>query len=1012
MKRFVLYWFLLKVVGRQILLGYGIVALLSVAILASLFLASRYGLEAYVSDQIGRIPWEISVLQRGETQRFTELRNEYQKLPGVREVQGIGFLRLRNISPVRLTIANERIPVRWIAFVSASDERLLPPELREVSGENGDGEARHRIEAALVGAPGHNTGGSPQNIRAGSPVRFTVNPEEEEEEEAAGHTHDEPAFWGPTHVTFEGELARTPPQIERQEFNRWMLREVGALAYLPEEAILFRVSTDQFQALATQFHGLFQTAEGMHGGAEPPPYVPEMTHLIALDRQALVSTWDLEGSLQRLEPKVRQIYQSAQDLTPFAWVNSDLVRLLSRMSSIARLISLATLLVAVPLLWMGWVLAKWLGRLLVLNQRRLIGLALLRGISTREAGRSVLLSLVLGGFLGGFVGLLLGIGLSVLGYSLGGHPLPPWSVLLEALVYFGSFLIVGVGLALLSGREVLLFVRRLTPREAISRAEGEAAEKAVPTLSWYYVTSFLVALVLGIYKIGSWIAGRSLLLAATRGLFADPVEQALVAFEGFLNFAAVPLLLYGLAGLLLWRVSLVQKVISHLTTPLVGGVDWFVSQYMAQRRHRVAQLLFVAGMATSLSLMPQIAGDGFYNRILRGVQTSLGADVLLEFNLQPLGGRQVGPAPLGRYQEVLQPPVNQLHELIARDDGVATVEVMEQFLIPSVYIPGQSGLVLNVMEDPANYLKVVRYEDRLGLTRSFSQTVSSLDNGNIIGSQGLFRLRAIPLQKPVILGYDSRGQEILVQFGDVVAFLPGQPALGIAQREGFVEAEVDYLNYLLGADARMVISRQQLGRSADLGNLVVVPSRAVFLISTKNGVPKEDVIARLNSQLPWKPDLARWEADERKRLGKDMFVSLALENMRVYMIGSLLLACASVAAIALSNFLADRRTFGLLRLRGFAPALLVRIALSFFLLPVMAGVLVGIVVGVVSGFGLSQAIWDLPRVYGVGSFLANRLTLSLTAVGIIIALSAIFAAAAFGLGLWLFRRTAREAIRE
>ena len=47
-----------------------------------------------------------------------------------------------------------------------------------------------------------------------------------------------------------------------------------------------------------------------------------------------------------------------------------------------------------------------------------------------------------------------------------------------------------------------------------------------------------------------------------------------------------------------------------------------------------------------------------------------------------------------------------------------------------------------------------------------------------------------------------------------------------------------------------------------------------------------------------------------------MFVSLALENMRVYMIGSLLLACASVAAIALANFLADQHTFGLLRLRG------------------------------------------------------------------------------------------------
>jgi hypothetical protein len=390
----------------------------------------------------------------------------------------------------------------------------------------------------------------------------------------------------------------------------------------------------------------------------------------------------------------------------------------------------------------------------------------------------------------------------------------------------------------------------------------------------------------------------------------------------------------------------------------------------------------------------------------------LGADVLLEFEPQSLGTNSVGPAPLRRYEATLQQQLGQLRERIAGENGVASVEVLQQFLIPGVYVPGQSGLVLDVMDDPGNYLKMVRYEDGLGLTRRFPDTIASLQDGNVIGSQGLFRLRAIPLKKPVMLGYNSSGEPILSQFGDVVAFLPGQPALGIAQREGFAEAEIDYLNYLLGADARMIFSRQHLQEAPELGDLTVVPSRVVFLISTKDGAAKPDLIARLNSRLPWKPEQARWEADERQRVGKDMFVSLALENMRVYMIGSLLLACASVAAIALSNFVADQRTFGLLRLRGVAPSLLLRIALAFFLLPVLAGVVVGIAVGAVSGYGLSQAIWDLPRVVGVGGFLANRLTLTASAVGIIATLSAIFAAVAMALGLWLLRTTAREAIQE
>lgn len=1011
MIRFQLHWFLLRVVGRRILLGYGVVAMLSVTILASLYMASRYGLEAYVADQLNRIPWEVSVLQRGETHRFLELQDKYRHLAGVKEVQGLGFLRLRNMSPVRLEIGNAPVSIRWVAFVSASTLRLLPPELRKGLAGNGVGQAVNRkIEAALVGAGGRDNDGHIENIRAGSSVRFAVSMEPPMEEESE-HMHEDQTPPGAWHVLFEGELAEAPPQVERQEFNRWMLREVGALAYLPEDGIIFPVSPEEFEELATQFHKMFFSSEGMHGGDTPPPYVPEMTHLIRLDRGALISTWDLEGSLQRLDPEVRKIYWTAQDLTPFSWINSDLVRLLTRMNEIARLISLATLLVAIPLLWMGWVLAKWLGRLLVLNQRRLIGLALLRGISGRDAGRSVLLALVLGGGIGGIGGLLLGTVLPIMGYSLAGRSIPPGKVLLEALAYFGAFLIVGVALAVLSGRDVLLFVRRLTPREAIARAEG-GAEKTGLRLSWYYMGTVLVALALGSYKVGSWIAGQSLLLSVGRNHLPAGVVQTLVGVEGLLNFVAVPLLLYGLAGLLLWKVSVAQKAISTLTAPLVGNLDWFVSQYMALRRHRVAQLLFVAGMATSLSLMPQISGDGFYNRLVRGVETSLGADVLLEFNTQDLGPLPVGPTRLGSYQQALQPQVDQLRERIAGERGVTSVGVVEQFLIPSIYIPGQSGLVLNLLEDPDQYLKMVHYEEGLGITRRFSEAVSMLQDGNVIASQGLFRVRAIPLREPVLLGYDSRGAEIPVRFSDAVAFLPGQPALGIEQREGFATAEVDYLNYLLGADARMVISQQHLMRFPKLKDLIIVPSRAVFLITTRDGVSKEELVARLGRQLPSKFAQARWEAEERKHLGKDMFVSLALENMRVYMIGSLLLACASVMAIALANFLADRRLFGLLRLRGLAPLMLLRITLSFFLLPVLAGVVLGIAVGMVSGYGLSQAIWDLPRVYGVGAFLANRLTISASSVGIIVILSAVFVAVAWGLGLWLFRRTAREAIRE
>ena len=51
------------------------------------------------------------------------------------------------------------------------------------------------------------------------------------------------------------------------------------------------------------------------------------------------------------------------------------------MQNIARLIGVVSLLVALPLLWMAWVLAANLAGLLMLNERRTLGLMRLRGIS-------------------------------------------------------------------------------------------------------------------------------------------------------------------------------------------------------------------------------------------------------------------------------------------------------------------------------------------------------------------------------------------------------------------------------------------------------------------------------------------------------------------------------------------------------------------------------------------------------------------------------------------------------
>ena len=130
------------------------------------------------------------------------------------------------------------------------------------------------------------------------------------------------------------------------------------------------------------------------------------------------------------------------------------------------------------------------------------------------------------------------------------------------------------------------------------------------------------------------------------------------------------------------------------------------------------------------------------------------------------------------------------------------------------------------------------------------------------------------------------------------------------------------------------------------------------------------------------------------------------------MLGGLILALASVSAIGFANFLADRRTFGLLRLRGIPVATLLRISISMFLAPVLVGLATGILLGVIAGYGLSQAVWDLPRVLGVAGFLSNKLVLTLASVASVLVFTLVLTAIAVGFGLWPARKTAREAITE
>src|SRR5262249_46555735 len=158
----------------------------------------------------------------------------------------------------------------------------------------------------------------------------------------------------------------------------------------------------------------------------------------------------------------------------------------------------------------------------------------------------------------------------------------------------------------------------------------------------------------------------------------------------------------------------------------------------------------------------------------------------------------------------------------------------------------------------------VRYEDEIGLTRPFSEIVSALPGDDLTASSGFLRTRKVPLNEYVSLGVSGDYSDVRAQFKDVLAFLPGQPSVGVAQREGYAGAEVDYLNYMMNSDARVISTLAPFTRSA-LGQLSVLPSKVVFLVKTGKEATPEDV-TRIVAALPFKPETVRTQDLERQKV--------------------------------------------------------------------------------------------------------------------------------------------------
>lgn len=1004
---------LLRILGRRAFVTFGLVTFLVGALLATVNLTSRYALKVYVEDQLSRIPWDLAIYQRGGITGREQLPAAVGDVQGVTDVESLVFLRARfpEGGEVVSEVDGKPLTSPWMSLLAASDTSILPPQLAfalDRSRETGGTGA----VLALVG-PERAMGGAFLALQGSKTFSVKVQTE------------------GETRLLFTTPL-RGVIRLDRDELNRWLMDQTGSVSYIPYIGIILLMPHEanviaRFDAVATGIVPLDVMGGGNadRGHLQLAEYEPEMVYLARLRRDELISGWDIAASLDRVSAVNMAIGSAAERVSTRAWngdqaevvlahdpkdptgrekppgafgefvVDSTTEVLLGRMEGIARLVGVLSLLVALPLLWMAWVLGANLAGLLMLNERRTFGLMRLRGISGRAMGRALLISIVAGGAVGGALGLVFGSIVPLLVYERGGLPL---EVLMQPsqLLLFGAFLLISVTLAVVVSRRLVRFAMTISPLQASVRvSDSEAGEAALR-----FGVLQALSLVLGCYVLFGWTFDFALSNLSDRPLVR--------AFDRSLDFVGLPLFLYGVATLIASKRERIQRAMAPIVRPIGGRLGRFAIQHISVKPHRAMAFLLIVALMAGVSLYPTITSPSFADKAERGARVQLGTEYQLLYNAPDLADVAQLRGDAGAQLRALQPEIDRLVTSLQSVDGVRSVTWLVESVLPSFYLPGYGlkGVPLYLLGRSDAYLGSVYHEPQVGVSRDFAAIMRHVQEGGTASSVPVSDFWRLSEGTPVLLGMDADRRAIDLPSAGTLGFLPGIPPRSVTDRQGYVQARVDYLNHLFSSNAYLVAGSE----NPAMARLQLLIPRIIMLVSTdgRTGAAFERSLVQAS---PYPPLEVHDLEHEVGKVGTDMFIALALANMRIYLVGGLALALIAILAIAMANHAEDRRTLALLRIRGASPRDLWRFVVATLLSPAVLGLLLGAFAAVLAGYGLANYVWKLREIRSVVQYLPTRLVFSPLTAGVLLLLIALLIGVASAFSSYVYRRTAHEGVR-
>jgi hypothetical protein len=575
----------------------------------------------------------------------------------------------------------------------------------------------------------------------------------------------------------------------------------------------------------------------------------------------------------------------------------------------------------------------------------------------------------------------------------------PLNVLFDGrqIVIFLAFLLVSVVLTLLVSRRLVRYAQTVSPLEASRRVSGSEAVRVTLTFGPLQT----LALLLGTYVLLGWIFEFSISGSLGLGWFR--------LVDRLLDFLGLPLFLYAVATLLASKRDRIHRVMAPVLRPIGGALGRFALHHMSVKPHRTVAFLLIVALMSSVSLYPIITSRSFEDKAIRGARVQLGTDWQVLFNAPDLVDVERLTGPASSQLAALKPEIDRLVTSLRAINGVRDATYLVEAVLPSFYLPGYGlrGVPLYLLASSDAYRSAVYSEPAVGLSHSFDDIVLRTRSGEVAVSPPVADFWRVQTGTPLLLGLDLERRPVGTNAAGVLAFLPGIPPKSVSDRQGYVQARVDYLNHLFTSNAYLATTAD----SAQLAGLQILIPRIIVLLKTDPEIDVASFPRAVADAAPFPPLEIHSLVDEVAKVGTDMYISLALANMRIYLIGGLLLALIAILAVAMANYSEDRRTLALLRIRGASPTAMWRFVMAMLLSPALVGLALGAASAVLAGFGLANYVWRLREIQTVVQLLPTRLVVAPLAGWVMLMLMAVLIAVASGFSWWVFRSTAHESMQ-